>query len=127
MGSRQGLRDYLKRHALNEACFSSRARAVDAVRMALACEPLSRARAQTRWEREAEGLYRSSNGDWRLQREAGRGRLSPLSREARAKVASYPELGRILARERAWTLECYAEWIDRIEQYLADLERQLAE
>ena len=72
------LSSYLQRHALEERVFSSRARALDAVRLALGAEPLTRARAQTVWQRESEGVYRSKNARWRLERRAKLGVLTPL-------------------------------------------------
>ena len=117
----QELKDYAKRHALAEACFPSRARAVDAVRMALADEPLDlRPLTRITWRQEEEGVYRSNNGHWRLKNVAGRSLISPLSREASEQVAANPGIKRMLSRDQIWTLERNGEWLERIEVYLAN-------
>ena len=110
--------EYAARHALLETRFSSRARAVDAVRIALSCEPLSRPRPRTVWQREAEGVYHSNNGRWRLERSPSLTRLIPLSREARGQVEGFPEIKKGLERRPLWTLDCCGEWADRIESHL---------
>lgn len=75
--SRAAQAGYLERHPELKDEFSSRARAVDAVRLALEAEPF-RLETRTRWEREAEGTYRSSCGGWRLRREEKIDRLTCL-------------------------------------------------
>ena len=87
---RRELNEYIERHELGGERFSSRARAVDAVRLALASEPLSRPRPSTTWQREAEGVHHSRNGRWRLERGEAGIILSPLSREAREQVEANP-------------------------------------
>ena len=109
---RRELNEYIERHGLRGVCFSSRARAVDAVRLALSCEPLSRPRPSTTWQRESEGVHHSRNGRWRLERGEAGSILSPLSREAREQVEANPGIKRMLQREPVWTLECCGEWAD---------------
>ena len=82
---------YLRRHKLWQAEFSSRARAVDAVRMALANEPFNPPeRRVLSWRRVGEGVYLSSDGHWRLEREKKVDRLLPASGLARYELSSYP-------------------------------------
>ena len=119
MGSHRELREYLQRHGL-ERTFPTRARAVDALRLALSEEPLSRPRARTRWQRESEGSYRSRDRRWRLQREPGGSLLTPLHPELKEAVEARPELRRMLRRDCDWTLDAHAEWLDRIERFLSE-------
>lgn len=114
--------EYAARHALLETRFSSRARAVDAIRIALACEPLSRPRPRTTWQRESEGVYRSRNRRWRLERTPSLTRLIPFSREAGGQVEGFPQIRRLLERRPLWTLACCGEWADRIESHLLSSE-----
>ena len=118
MGSPSQLQAYLCRHGLQDTRFASRARAVDALRLALLEEPLSRARPRVKWRRESEGVYLSSDGHWRLSRGREEGQLSPLSPEAQQAVEQCREVKRTLRRARRWTLPCWAEWTDRINQHL---------
>ena len=114
-GSYLRWREYGGRHALYNTCFSARARAVDAVRLALREEPMTQPPILTHWQRQGEGIHHSRNGRWRLERGDGRSHLVPLSREARAQVEAYPEIKRILKKEQIWTLQqCggWADWID---------------
>lgn len=101
---------YLSRHGLQDVRFPTRARAVDAVRLALASEPTLRHVPRTRWEREGEGRYRSRDGHWRLQRNCWGEQLKALTpRAARAlavnpwaegETRSFPSLTlHLLARE----------------------------
>lgn len=65
--------EYLNRHALKDALFSTRARAVETIRLCLASEPLSSNQPLTQWEPclagagRKEKLYLSKDGHWKLQ------------------------------------------------------------
>ena len=81
-------RAYLRRHSLAGTQYASRARAVDAVRLALASErPPAQARAQVSWRRSGENQYLSRDGHWRLERSEEGDRLSPRSPEAREGIS----------------------------------------
>ena len=111
--------DYIERHALREARFSSRARAVDAVRLALDCESLTRPRPRTVWQREGEGVYRSTNGRWRLDRGETLNRLTLLSPAAQGLLDALPEFKKMLEIDAGWNLDCCGEWADWLESRLA--------
>ena len=85
--------DYCQRHALLEARYSSRARAVDAVRLALSCESRQPEQASTAWERVSPGEYRSRDGAWILLRKGEEIRLIARSPQAKKAVDKdpYPE------------------------------------
>ena len=69
---------YLERHGLTGARFPSRARAVDAVRLALQSEPRGSG-PQTQWVKQREGEYLSRDGHWRLRRDSVYACLEPFS------------------------------------------------
>lgn len=82
------LHQYMQRHGLLHTSFASRERAVDAVRIALAGEPLHNP-PRTRWKRVSQGVHRSRDGHWEARaQEKERGwTLTPLSASALAEVA----------------------------------------
>lgn len=82
--------EYLSRHGLNKQLFSSRARVLDALRLALSSEPHTRARPQTQWRKQADGLYLSRDGHWQLQRTAHIAELRPQSPAAEAGLREDP-------------------------------------
>ena len=73
--------EYLLRHALLNQRFPTRARAVDALRLALSEEPFQR-QVQTRWTRVYQGVYNSQDGNWRLEKGPKGRRGSTCSRAA---------------------------------------------
>lgn len=92
---------YLERHRLEKVTFSSRARAVEALRLALAEEPLTHP-ILTRWKREGEGVYLSTDGHWQLTREGKGARLSARSQQSREGLAV---MRRQNSRSIEWLLE----------------------
>ena len=110
---------YLERHQLTpeKSSFKSRARAVDAVRMALAREPLH-APAQTGWKRVSEGEYLSTDGRWRLLRSPGECQLIPRAPLVEERVARHPLIHVLLAWPHQLTLRLIAEHTDRLNQQL---------
>lgn len=114
--------DYLTRHGLKGASFSSRARGAEAVRLALVSEP-RRAEPLTRWERVGEGVYFSADGHWRLKRSKGGGRFSPESEWAEAGASEVREQGGgwLLDWQVGYTLYMCAHRADRLNQNIAGL------
>ena len=110
--------EYLLRHGLLLTHFSSRARAVDAVRLALQAEPRI-SHPETRWCRSDPGRLLSRDGHWRLTR-MGRDRwaLSPQSQPARRGVSHHARVERMLSPQRA-TLRMMAAQADQLSQMLA--------
>lgn len=107
---------YLARHGLEGKRFSTRARAVDAVRMALAtdhrCVPPS-----TRWRKQEEGIYHSRDGHWRLSRSGGFFyQLSPRSEQASIALERNPAQRDQLRWSSATphTLDQCAQRVDRL-------------
>ena len=108
---------YLERHSLCPVGFKSRARAVDAVRMALAGEPLL-APARTRWKRVGEGEYLSTDGRWQLLRSPGRAQLVPRTALAEKVVESKPRFLPLLGWSHRLTLHLIALHTDWLNQEL---------
>ena len=105
---------YLERHALKGVSYPTRARAVDAVRLALAAEP-RHSRTLTQWGNRSEsGLYASSDGHWRLRRGERAYSLLPRSSEARAALQQRPAGEAELSWSASFTLEQCAQRADRI-------------
>ena len=99
--------DYLVRHGFYSRSFSSRARAVDALRLQLGLEPLPIQEIGVHWERQGEGVYHSSDGHWQLQQEEGSSRLLPSSAQARELLVE-SELSRQLTQMKRQTLRVCA-------------------
>ena len=108
--------DYLRRHGLLNRIYPSRARAVDAVRMALSCSPLSRS-ILTRWRRSGGGTYLSTDGRWWLIRSKGEGRLIPNSQAVVEAFRRNPELKQRLNWQGDHTLRMCAEYADNLAQF----------
>ena len=119
---------YLRRYGLERQSFTSRARAVDAVRLALAEEPVSRSYA-TKWKKIRDGTYLSTDGHWELQRAANGCRLRPSSQQAKEAQAqdlkkAQEELCKIMERsfsihlKGALTLRLCARYADRASEEL---------
>ena len=106
---------YLRRHGLRHAVFPTRARAVDALRLALLSEPLTQP-VRTRWTRESEGVYRSQGGDWKLLLEERHAHLIPLSARAVERVGRRGARKEELRWVAGFTLRAYAEMTDLINQ-----------
>ena len=85
-------KDYLERHALQCARFSTRARAVETIRVCLASEPLPLNQPLTRWTPQptetGEKLYLARDGHWELQVFPGYHKLRPHSPAAQAASLS---------------------------------------
>ena len=113
-------REYLDRHGLSHARFSSRARASEAVRLALRGEP-RRAEPLTRWKRAGEGVYLSVDGHWQLQRRPGEGCFLPTSEWAETGARGLREQGNqwLLSWRVDYTLYLCAHRADRLNQLLA--------
>lgn len=85
-------KQYLARHGLSQARFKTRARAVDAVRLALAAEPL-RQEPIAGWKRAGYQTYHSRDGHWELRRERHRESMRPRSARAREALKRQEKLG----------------------------------
>lgn len=111
--------DYLRAHGLENLSFSTRARAVDAVRLALAVEPLS-GDPLTRWKRVSEGRYLSRDGRWRLERRGLMGdqlfSVEPLS-QGQKELLDFVCHSYLLRSERS-TLRILAQRVDRLNRML---------
>ena len=104
-----GAQEYLVRHRLEEARFPTRARAVEAVRLALSAEPSPRSRVVLiRWKKLGEEKFISRDGHWSLSRSEEADSIRPLSPQARALATAqgYREADYELSpwRERRETL-----------------------
>ena len=123
------MRAYLRRHNLEEKLFSTRARAVDALRMALALEPLPvgavrESASSTAWKRIGEGEYLSRDGHWRMKRSASGGSLTPQSCWAEEGCQQIRELIRgewLLSWLGRRTLHQCAQRADRLNRIITDL------
>lgn len=109
-------RDYLSRHGLASAVFKTRARAVDAIRMALSRESRVQAPPRTRWVRQGEGEYLSRDGHWRLRREKLEERISPASERARTGMLREMEEGDLTQPYGRATLLTCARYADRLSE-----------
>ena len=102
--------EYAARHAPLKKRFSSRARAVDAVRIALLRAALPAASSHHLAAGSSSPCRR-----WRLERTPSLTRLIPFIREAGGQVESFPEI-RETTGEKATRDPCLRrEWADRIE------------
>ena len=116
--------EFLRRHALDSKRFPSRARAVDALRLALAVEP-RHAQPQTRWTRVGARTYHSRDGHWRARKVGRAGtRFTPLSREASEALERHNRgressgLGNISLLDPSLTLRASAFRADSLNQDL---------
>ena len=81
---------YLTRNGLEGRRFATRAHAVDAIRITLASDP-RHSPPLTRWRKQAEGIYHSTDGHWKLSRTAGfQYRLTPRSKQAERALEHDP-------------------------------------
>ena len=107
---------YLTRNRLEGRRFPTRARAVDAVRMALSKEP-RHLPPITRWRKHDEGIYHSTDEHWRLSRSADFSyRLLPMSAQAQAALQYEPaqEVRLSWSSWRSHTLDQCAQRVDRL-------------
>ena len=106
--------DHLSRHGLQQVLYPSRARVVDAVRMALSVEPRQSEHARTVWKRVRPGEYHSRDGAWTLLREGTEIRLIPRSPAAKEAVEGDPYPEALLRMDGPRTLKDCALLTDQI-------------
>ena len=108
--------NYLGKHQLQGQRFPSRARAVDAVRLALQVEPLSLGSVSVQWVKQEEGVYHSQDGRWQLTQETSSSRIIPLNQRERALFLSSRVLTKFLRIDRSTLRACglHAEMLARL-------------
>ena len=111
---------YLNSEGLSRVRTSTRAAAVDAVRLTLAKRAFI-APVTTRWVRQEDGGYLSHDGNWRLVRAGMCDALQPASEKTKKAVESYPgECARLLIGERL-TLRAGAIRADQLNRMIHSL------
>ena len=111
-------REYMHRHGLLDQTFSSRARAVDAIRLALREEPSRPLQIRTAWRKTGPGEYHSTDGHWRLTRTPKWDSLDPVSQSAREAVEANPPIGYGLSWVSGHTLRASARVAEQISNQL---------